>query len=52
MNIDVIITAIIGVCTTAASSLITWLFSKRKYNAEVDNNVISNLQQKKRAHMY
>ena len=45
MNIDVIITAIIGVCTTAASSLITWLFSKRKYNAEVDNNVISNLQQ-------
>ena len=45
MNIEVIITAIIGVCTTAASSLITWLFSKRKYNAEVDNNVISNLQQ-------
>lgn len=45
MNIEVIITAIIGVCTTAASSLVTWLFSKRKYNAEVDNNVISNLQQ-------
>ena len=42
MNIEVIITAIIGVFTTAASSLITWLFSKRKYNAEVDNNVINN----------
>ena len=45
MNTEAIITAIIGVFTTAASSFITWLLSKRKYNAEVDNNVINNLQQ-------
>lgn len=44
MDIGVIITACIGVVTTFCSGLFTWLFSKKKYNAEVDSNVIENLK--------
>lgn len=43
MDPGVLITAGIGVVTTFCSSLITWVFSKRKYNAEVDNKTIENL---------
>ena len=41
---EVIITALIGVVTTFSGSLVTWIFARRKYNSEVDNNLIENMQ--------
>lgn len=43
--IDVLVTGGVGVLTSTISSLVTWLLAKKKYNAEVDNNVIQNMQQ-------
>ena len=34
-----------GIVTTIASSFVSWFFAKRKYNAEVDNHLISNMQE-------
>ena len=34
-----------GIIATFASGFTSWFFAKRKYNAEVDNNLISNMQQ-------
>jgi len=34
-----------GVITTIISGFSSWFFTKRKYNAEVDNNLISNMQE-------
>lgn len=33
-----------GVLSTGMASFFTWLFSKRKYNSEVDSNNIENMQ--------
>lgn len=41
---DVLITAGIGTITTFASGWISWFFARKKYNAEVDNNLIINMQ--------
>lgn len=43
MNTGIIITAIVGVITTFASGFCSWLFTRRKYNAEVDGNQIANM---------
>ena len=43
MDLGVIITAGIGIVVTFCSSLVTWIFSRKKYNAEVDSNTIQNL---------
>lgn len=40
---DVFITAIVGVITTAITNLITWLLSKKKYQTEVEHNTIDNM---------
>lgn len=34
-----------GVITTVASSFVSWFFAKKKYNAEVDNHLIANMQE-------
>ena len=34
-----------GIITTIVSSFVSWFFAKRKYNAEVDNNLIANMQE-------
>ena len=44
MDIGVIITALIGVVTTFCSSLFTWIFTRRKYNAEAEGLSIDNIQ--------
>lgn len=44
MMSGVVLTAIIGVVTSFCSSLITWIFTKRKYNAEVDTVNLSNIK--------
>ena len=34
-----------GVITSIVSGFASWFFTKRKYNAEVDNNLIGNMQE-------
>lgn len=41
---EVIITAIAGFITTVIGSWASWFFTRRKYNSEVDNNIIENMQ--------
>lgn len=43
-NIQVIVTGMVGLITTITSGFVSWLFAKKKYNAEVDSNVIENMQ--------
>lgn len=43
MNENIII-AIAGAFTTIVSGFVSWFFAKRKYNAEVDSNLIENMQ--------
>ena len=44
MYIEVIITGIVGLITTVSSAFVSWLFAKKKYNAEVDGTKIENMQ--------
>lgn len=44
VDIQVIVTGIVGLITTITSGWVSWFFAKRKYNAEVDSNVIENMQ--------
>lgn len=44
MDLGVIITAAIGIITTFSSSLITRIFTKKKYNAEVDSSTLENIK--------
>ena len=41
--IEVIITGLVGLITTISSSVVTWLLARKKYNTEVDSNVIKNM---------
>lgn len=44
IDTGVIITGAVGIITTIASSFGTWLFSRRKYNAEVSHDEILNMK--------
>lgn len=44
MDLGVLITAGIGTFTTFCSALFTFLFTRRKYNAEVDGTQIANMK--------
>ena len=44
MDLSVLITGIIGLCTTIASGWVSWFFTRKKYYSEVDNNVIENME--------
>lgn len=39
------IAVLTGAITTFVSSFTTWFFTKRKYNTEVDANLITNMQE-------
>lgn len=43
MDTEVLITAIIGIVTSIASGFTSWFFTRKKYNSEVDGNVIANM---------
>lgn len=45
MDTGIIITGAIGMLTTVVSSFVTWLFSRKKYNAEVDHDEIANMKE-------
>ena len=44
MDLGILVTAGIGTVTTFCSAFFTFLFSKKKYNAEVASTQISNMQ--------
>lgn len=41
---DVVIPGIVGLVTSTVSSFVTWVLARKKYNSEVDNNLIENMQ--------
>lgn len=43
-HIQVIVTGVVGLITTITSGWVSWLFAKKKYNAEVDSSLIENMQ--------
>lgn len=45
MDTGIIITGVVGLVTTFVSSFITWLFSRKKYNAEVNHDEIVNMKE-------
>lgn len=45
IDTGIIITGAVGIVTTVASSLITWLLSRKKYNAEVNHDEIINMKE-------
>ena len=45
MGLDVIITGIIGIITTIVGSWASWFFARKKYDSEVDSNLINNMKE-------
>lgn len=45
IDLGVIITALIGIMTSGATSWITWFLTKKKYNAEVDGALLDNMKE-------
>ena len=45
MDLGVIITAIIGVLSNIITGWTSWFITRKKYNSEVDNNLIQNMQE-------
>lgn len=39
-----LVTAVAGIMTTVTGSCLSWFLARRKYNSEVDNNLIENMQ--------
>ena len=45
IDTGVLITALIGIVTTFASGWTSYFFTRKKYNTEVDQNVIHNMKE-------
>lgn len=45
IDLGILITGGVGMITTVISGWTSWFFARRKYNSEVDNNLIENMQQ-------
>lgn len=45
IDLGILITGGVGIITTVVSGWASWFFARRKYNSEVDNNLIENMQQ-------
>ena len=45
VDTGVLITALIGIVTTFASGWTSWFFTRKKYNSEVDQTVIHNMNE-------
>ena len=41
----ILITALIGIVTTFTSGFTAWFFARKKYNSEVDSNLIHNMKE-------
>ena len=44
IELDVLITGAVGVVSSIISAWTSWFFARKKYNSEVDNNLIENMQ--------
>ena len=44
IEMDVLITGAVGVVSSIISAWTSWFFARKKYNSEVDNNLIENMQ--------
>jgi len=44
-NYEVLLTGVIGLVTTITSGWVSWFFARKKYNSEVDSQVISNMKE-------
>lgn len=42
---EILITAAVGLVTTIVSSWSSWVLARKKYNSEVDHNVIDNMKE-------
>ena len=40
---DILITGAVGLVSTIVSGWVSWIFARKKYNTEVDSNVIKNM---------
>ena len=45
MDWSVLTTAVVGVLASGLTGLVTWLFSRKKYNAEVSHDEIINMKE-------
>lgn len=45
IDLGILITGGVGIITTVISGWTSWFFARRKYNSEVDNTLIENMQQ-------
>ena len=45
IGLDTLITGGIGILTTITGAWVSWIFARKKYNSEVDNNLIQNMQE-------
>lgn len=45
IGLDIVITGGVGLITTICSSWATWFFTRKKYNTEVDSNLINNMKE-------
>lgn len=45
MNTEVIATGVVGLITTVISGWTSWIFARKKYNSEVDSQVIANMKE-------
>lgn len=41
---EILITGGVGIATSAISAVVTWILARRKYNSEVDSNLIENME--------
>lgn len=44
-NYEVLITGCLGLVTTIVSAWLSWFFARKKYNSEVDSQVIANMKE-------
>lgn len=45
IDIGIIVTGAIGLLTTIISGWTSWFFARKKYNSEVDSNLIANMKE-------
>lgn len=45
IDIGILITGAVGLLSTVVSSWISWFFARKKYNSEVDGNLIANMKE-------
>ena len=42
---DILITGAVGLVSTIVSGWVSWIFARKKYNTEVDSNLIQNMKE-------